>query len=153
MSSIGDAAATDYPDAVQRELVDPTLGYLVWLFDLTSTRDLSISMVLAIPGGTLSGHLISRARWYKEWFESIGKAGIIGKEMSRLMQANFAAAGRAEQDGGLLDHVGKYVHIRDGVFHTGSGTMPPMLWRVRMDIVSAWSLGPPPEREHSEMDE
>ena len=109
---------------------------------------LSMSIVLVLPGAIVTGTLTSGDEWFEAWTKQIRNAGEHGKMFADLMTKFVSELGMYLIDDDLpeKDRSSKLhlmnAHIRSGEFDAG-----PMLVRVRIDSVSAWSLGTtPPER-------
>lgn len=101
----------------------------------------------------LHGILIGPSAWYKEWFESMKKAGEGGVVTHTVMWNTFAASGQINDKGALIDHKDEYLHIKDGVLVTGDNRTNAMPWRVKLTSVAAWSLGSsPPSSDEAHRD-
>lgn len=133
----------DYPPTVDRGSSDPALQSIRALIEMTGELEMSIGIVLIVPGGTLRGLLVNQAEWYQEWFQGMASAGRAGQEISDVLRKTLTAAGMLTADGAVVDHFTEYLHIRNGTLHSAGGSLGPMPWRIRLESVAGWSLGAP----------
>ncbi|GGS03800.1 hypothetical protein GCM10010169_55710 [Micromonospora fulviviridis] len=130
-------AAHDFPMLVPDDSIDTTLASLVDMAEYVGDA-FEVGLLLLVPGGAIHGNLVSKKRWYAEWFAGIGGgAGSIG----RIFRVINEAAGKMADDGSVFDHTGVYVHILDGCLLNPQGQTNRMPWRIKLNQVTAWSLG------------
>ncbi|GIF41929.1 hypothetical protein [Actinoplanes xinjiangensis] len=136
-------SSMDYPTRDSTGNIDATLSMLNTMVSILDSR---VGIVLAIPGGMLSGQLVRKATWYKEWFELIEHGGEGAESFATTLKHLFSASGRLGPDSEFIDHSGDYLHVIDGALTAGNQTSSKMPWRVRLDQVAAWSLGSDPRK-------
>lgn len=123
---------------------DKTAGdeLLVQLARMTNVASFSASITLMVPGGAISGVLIARDEWLKEWTSEIRNAGTNGEVFAEVLTKIMTDLGVyiLDSDFPAKDRPTK-LHVKDGYITTSAGERGPYLLRVRIDSVSAWSLG------------
>jgi hypothetical protein len=133
--------ALNFPARVDQPIGDEMLRSLARL----PNAKVTISLVLMVPGGIVTGTLISRDQWLEEWLNEIEAAeGIGGQIVANALR-------------GLINNQGVYViddelagkdrparlHLKNCYINSGGEKEGPLLLRVRVESVSAWSLGTP----------
>ncbi|WP_199428810.1 hypothetical protein [Qaidamihabitans albus] len=105
--------------------------------------DFTIAVTLSVPGGVVTGELITARRWMNEVANSVdtgdSAAAALVADVYRE-QATLYGSQRAQQNP-LRGDV-SYIHLRDARWVTGNGGVGPGLyWRGLLNEVAGWSLG------------
>lgn len=132
----------NFPVRTDRVGGDEMLRHLA---QIANSSALTMSIFLVVPGGTITGTLISRDDWLEEWTAVIRSSGSGGQLFAAALEKIFADAGVYifDDEFPAKDRPSR-LHIQNGFVSTPTGRVGPYLLRVRVDTVSAWSLGAPP---------
>lgn len=115
---------------------------------LTQEHEVELGLTLALPGTVISGVLIGRNKWLDLLAESGASRG--GQAAVFMNSLRTVLRLPEQQDDPEAAEQGRYgfLHLRDAAIQSGHlMTAKGMLWRVRIDEVSAWTLsvlGPEP---------
>jgi hypothetical protein len=141
---------TDLPelqDADDFPVHDVLLSVLVRTTDAMPGSEIGITLYVA--GTIVTGQIIAVSDYYAELGADVaGAAGSAETADSRSAVADgfteLAAEMRPDSGAPLADQPPPaFIHLRGArvVSHSGALTLPPTLWRGRLDHVSGWSLG------------
>lgn len=108
---------------------------------LAQKHDVEIGLTLALPGTVISGILIGR----NKWLDLLAESGASQGERAAAFKNSLRTALRLpeqEDDPEAAEQVRYgFLHLRDAAIQSGHlMTAKGMLWRVRIDEVSAWTL-------------
>jgi hypothetical protein len=145
---------------------DPLLRTLVTLFNSQGTKDVRMGLTLTVPGGVVSGALITEEAWLSEVAATIGSASYGTEDHLDALFDGWrqAAAGKnsewntaAKASEGMPtryrqaihdEHDDPYIHLGTARIWTsdregGANAFPNhgMYWRGRVSSVSGWSVG------------
>ncbi|NIJ14404.1 hypothetical protein FHU38_004805 [Saccharomonospora amisosensis] len=108
--------------------------------------DFSMALTLSVPGGIVTGDLVTASRWMNEvatLVEMDGSEAAYHVANVYREQAGLYRRRRAQNRGEVLGEV-TYIHLRDAQWVTGSGMLGPepgIHWRGLIVDVAGWSLG------------
>jgi histone acetyltransferase (RNA polymerase elongator complex component) len=160
----GDAQTSGWPDSAE-DLTHTADWYgspdtrLRWMADTADTLEVGIGITLVVPGGTISGNVISAQRFFKSTAEQF-RAGIEGNDehgLGETLAESFfdKAAEQIEEDvkekSEAFDKgerkeprwpMVRHIHLEDARFSVpGQNHIKLELTRVLLSQVVAWSIG------------
>lgn len=130
----------NYPPSRRKLQCDPMLRKLITIIN---GMEMSFGLVLTVPGGIVGGTCIPAKKWKELWMTQIKESGPGGHAFASGLEL------AAEKYGLLLDEefpdidAPTIVHLQNAWFISGTKEIANLLARVRLDSISAWSLGSP----------
>ena len=124
--------------------------HLILLVSLTNSADLEMGITLTVPGGIVTGNLISFSSWCKKQahlvtpFHSLGFSAYsdflnnAAKELEQERADKYAIEAIKKEDDPL------FINLSEARFLTSEGPLlsnPESLWRGKLSDVSGWMLG------------
>lgn len=117
---------------------DPLLKALV---ALANEADLEIGITLSLPGGAISGQIISSKRYFEEIGDGLANAWPNGGNQS-LGNLIKELGGIGQED---LSVVSTFVHLKNARYVSASGFLPNhgegVFWRGKVESVIGFNLG------------
>jgi hypothetical protein len=133
--------AFNFPARVDQADSDAMLRMLGKL----ASPQVTMSITLVLHGGIAMGELISRDMWLDLWVKEIRAAGQSGQVFADALTTIMSEAGIYLIDDELPDKdQPSRLHLKDARILSGQYNVGPMLLRVRIDAIAAWSLGTSP---------
>ncbi|MEU0165505.1 hypothetical protein ABZ214_08625 [Streptomyces iakyrus] len=133
-----DFSTSDYPYPRGPANVDHGLQVLLLVAGIAT-----FSIILVVDGQVVTGTVIKREKWWELFFSELRQAG--AKIIANGIEGAIQQSGSLILDDELEEDPAKYIHLVNA--HTGDHG--PMLMRVRLDQVAAWSLGNSPNGKKS----
>lgn len=116
---------------------DPVLAGIV---GMAHDQGIELPVTLFVAGSTVEGVVVSEPRWMDrlaEVLEAPGSAGA-GSIAQVFREIRMTVELHAITEPGLRD----FVHLVDAVVRAGHELQSVGLWRIRVEDVTGWKLGP-----------
>lgn len=130
----------NFPTTTKGRVGDPFLQLLVFLAGGRS--GISFGIVLVVEGNVITGTAVSRSEWMNQWREELEQAGSGGQIIANAIRQADEEESYIHEDE-VSGDLPRRVHLRNARVENGSN---PMLMRVELASVSAWSMGGAPPR-------
>ena len=133
--------AESFPSRVDAGSGDELLSKLAG----TTETGISMGILLVVPGAILTGTVVSRDTWFEGWTEEMEKTDGAAKAFAQAMSNIKDQLGIHVLDS---EFTGKdlptRIHLKDATIYANGTNFGPFLLRVRIDTVSAWTMGSAP---------
>lgn len=133
-------AAPDVKPAATEPVLDIHLQMLVQL--LGQELRSALPVILNVPGGVLSGDLISHEAWKAAWAQDLRKIAGEGARTMAIFPETVDQGVEEARGGAGPEGLPRWIHLRNATILTGSSAPVSLaLWRARLADVSGWTLG------------